>query len=67
MKPLKEGLDFRPPLSSEIQSRDFLSFTVLEEGKSHVLDALFHAHGKEQPFYKCKERASVNKLKESGR
>ena len=47
MKPLKEGLDLRPPLSSEIQSRDFLSFTVLEEGKSHVLDALFHAHGKE--------------------
>lgn len=33
MKPLKEGLDLRPPLSSEIQSRDFLSFTVLKEGK----------------------------------
>lgn len=63
MKPLKEGLDLRPPLSSEIQSTDFLSFTVLEEGKSHVLTA----HGKEQLFYKCQEKASVNKLKEFGR
>ena len=63
MKPLKEGLDLRPPLSSEIQSRDSLPFTVLKEGKSHVLTA----HGKEQPFYKCKERNSVNNLKEFGR
>lgn len=64
MKPLKEGLDLRPPLSSEIQrSRDFLSFAVLEEGNSHVLTA----HGKEQPCYKRKERDSVNNLKESGR